>query len=70
MPTRIDDRWLWLGFGVFVFFAARGIRYAIKDITQLTKIDPDQYESQSKLTGEQPEDSRSTMQSLILCMWD
>ena len=68
MLTRIDDRWLWLGFGVFFFFAAKGIRYAIKDITQLTKIDPDQYESQSKLTGEQPEDSKLTAGRRIRCV--
>jgi len=38
MPSRIDDRYLWLAFGVFAFLAAKGVRYAIKDILQLTKV--------------------------------
>lgn len=39
MAYRIDDRWLWLGFGVFLFAAAKGIQYAIRDIVQLTEVE-------------------------------
>ena len=56
MTSRIHDRWLWLGLGIFVFFAAKGIRYAITDVVRLTKIDPAQYEPINK-NEERPEDS-------------
>ncbi|KAK5124109.1 hypothetical protein LTR85_001812 [Meristemomyces frigidus] len=57
MAPRIDDRWLWLGFGVFIFFAARNIRNAIKDTVILTEIDPAQYEDNDEKGKKQPEDS-------------
>ncbi|KYG42837.1 hypothetical protein M433DRAFT_387594 [Acidomyces richmondensis BFW] len=58
MPSRIDDRWLWMGFGIFFFFAARGIRRTIKDINTLIATDPS--ESQEKFRNPpQPEDSIS-----------
>lgn len=40
MPTRIDDRYLWLGFGIFLFFAAQGIRHAITNTVRLTELEP------------------------------
>jgi len=44
MVPRIDDRWLWLGFSVFLVTAAWRIRHAIQDIVALTLIDPAQYD--------------------------
>ena len=58
MAPKIDDRWLWLGFGVFIFFAAKGIRYAITDIVQLTKLDAFDCDSKDQNKDEQPEDSK------------
>ncbi|KAH9809172.1 hypothetical protein Tdes44962_MAKER06199 [Teratosphaeria destructans] len=40
MAFRLDDRHLALGLGIFLFAAAWGIRYAIKDINALTEIEP------------------------------
>lgn len=39
MSFRIDDRYAWLTFGLFLLGAAYGIRYAISDIVELTKVD-------------------------------
>lgn len=63
MPPRIDDRWVWLGFGVFLFFAARNIRYAIKDTIRLTEIDPAQFEDDIVTSRKQPEDCKSPIWS-------
>ncbi|KAI9662434.1 MAG: hypothetical protein M1821_008601 [Bathelium mastoideum] len=38
MAWRIDDHWLWLGFGAFLFIAAKGITYGLHDIVNLTTI--------------------------------
>jgi hypothetical protein len=59
MPSRIDDRWLWFGFGAVLLFAVRGIRHAIPDLIRLTKIDPYQYEPNNK-KEERPEDCENT----------
>ena len=48
MAPKIDDRWAWLGFGIFLFFAAKGIRYAIEDLVRLSEIDPYQFEPKDK----------------------
>ena len=56
MPPKIDDRWLWLGFGIFIFFAAKGIRYAINDTVRLTRLDPLQHEPKKKQKEHRPED--------------
>ena len=63
MPPRIDDRWLWLGFGIFIFVAARGMRYAIEDIVQLTQLEPSRNESQNNEKDELPEDSNAPVSS-------
>ena len=57
MPSKIDDRWLWLGFGVFFFVATKGIRYAFQDITELTKLDPIQPSTKRKSVQDASEDS-------------
>jgi len=43
MPSRIDDRWVWLGFGVFLTAAAWRIRRNMTDVVALILIDPVQY---------------------------
>lgn len=66
MAHRINDRWLWLGFGVFIFFAARSIRSAIKETVLLTEIDPAQYEDKDDKHVKQPEDGKNTQ--LEICI--
>lgn len=61
MAFRIDDRWLWLGFGVFLFAAAKGFQYAMTDIVRLTEIEPYQYDFQRE-EKELPEDSKRSIQ--------
>ena len=41
MSLRVDDRWLWLGFGVFFVCAAHAVRYAIRDVVELIRLDSD-----------------------------
>ncbi|EME38263.1 hypothetical protein DOTSEDRAFT_57407 [Dothistroma septosporum NZE10] len=67
MPTRIDDRYLWLGFGVFFFFAAKGIRHAITNTVRLTELDPISTRSDED-ESRQPEDriAISTLKTLAL----
>nr|POF19944.1 hypothetical protein CFP56_52193 [Quercus suber]POF19946.1 hypothetical protein CFP56_52195 [Quercus suber] len=55
MPYHLNDRWLWLGFGIFAALAAHGIRFAIKDIVRLTRIDPVQLRDSIEPSGEQGE---------------
>ena len=38
--TRLDDRWLWLGFGIVSLLAVHGIRLVIRDLVTITKLDP------------------------------
>lgn len=58
MVRRVDDRWLWLGFGVTIICAIKRIRYAISDIVDLTAIDPHPDEPKPKKHEEQPEDCK------------
>lgn len=57
MPPRIDDKWLWLGFAAFFYVAAKGLRYAIRDTIELTRVPPSHYEIKTADANEQPEDS-------------
>lgn len=59
MALRIDDRWLWLGFGVFLFVAARQIRHGISETVWLTEIDPAQYLESERKDDKPPEDGKS-----------
>lgn len=38
MALRIDDRWLWLGLGVFTFFAIKGVAYGLREVVRLTEV--------------------------------
>ncbi|KAK0309399.1 hypothetical protein LTR01_004506 [Friedmanniomyces endolithicus] len=57
MSRHLDDRYLWLSFGIFFVAAAYGIRYAITDIVRLTRLEPP--EEQANSIKESPEDSIS-----------
>ncbi len=59
MSRHLDDRYLWIGFGIFFVAAAYGIRYAITDIVQLTQLEP--FEIAAKTVTESPEDCTSTL---------
>ena len=58
MAPRIDDRWMWLGVTVFFILAAKGLRYAIRDTIELTRVHPSYYEDETTRAGERPEDSK------------
>jgi hypothetical protein len=60
MATRIDDRWLWLGFSVIFVLAATGIRHAVTDIVQLTRLDPKEDDKGQGKNDECPEDSKNS----------
>lgn len=38
MATSIPDRYLWLGLGVFTFFAIKGVAYGLRHIVTLTEV--------------------------------
>ena len=58
MALRLDDRYLWLGFGVFFVAAAYGVRYAITDLLDLTEVEP-AIPAEEKGKEEKPEDGVS-----------
>lgn len=64
MSLRIDDRWLWLGFSAFALLALGGIRYAVKDVIQLTKLERIEDENADS-NREKPEDSTSDLLDTI-----
>ena len=63
MAPRVDDRWVWLGFGVFLFFAARQLRQGIRETVRLTEIDPAQYEDLEDKDEKSPENCESMLHS-------
>ena len=54
MLSNLDDRYLWLGAGVFAFIAVKAIRHALTDLMELSREDPASL-SPSTLKGELPE---------------
>lgn len=57
MSYRIDDRWLWLGAGLALIVAVKGISYAIHDTVRLTQVKPAGKDEDEELQR-QPEDCR------------
>ena len=68
MASRLEDRWLWLGLGVFFFVAAKGIKYALTDIVRLTELDPAQYPANDKHYNKHPEELIDVKTLKTLCM--
>ncbi|GIZ43747.1 hypothetical protein CKM354_000696300 [Cercospora kikuchii] len=68
MATRIDDRWLWLGVGVFFYFAAKYVKYAVTDIVRLTELDPAQFPANDADHGAHPEESIEVKTLKTLCL--
>jgi hypothetical protein len=62
MSHPISDRWLWLGVGVGLILAVKGIRYAIKDTLRLTQVQPLGKDHDEELSR-QPEDCTSANHS-------
>ena len=58
MPSRIDDRWVWLGFTIFLSLAAINVRHCIRETVRLTEIDPVQLEDEEVKDEELPEDCK------------
>jgi hypothetical protein len=54
MVPKIEDRWLWLGLGVFTFFAVKGVAYGLREIVRLTEVNnvPEEPEAISRMGGE------------------
>jgi hypothetical protein len=59
MSYRIDDRWLWLGTGLALLLAVKGITYAIRDTVHLTQVEPLGKDDDEELQR-QPEDCMLT----------
>ncbi|KAF2869302.1 hypothetical protein BDV95DRAFT_629899 [Massariosphaeria phaeospora] len=38
MAPQIEDRWLWLGLGIFTFLAAKGVSHGLRHIVHLTEV--------------------------------
>ncbi|KAF2442276.1 hypothetical protein P171DRAFT_417293 [Karstenula rhodostoma CBS 690.94] len=38
MVHHIEDRWLWLGLGIFTFFAVKGVAHGLRRIVTLTEV--------------------------------
>jgi hypothetical protein len=55
MSHRIDDRLLWLGVGIGLIVAFKGIKYAIEDTIRLTQVKPLGKDQDEELQR-QPED--------------
>ena len=58
MPSRFDDRWVWLGFTIFLSLAAINIRQCIRETVRLTEIDISPLEDDDAKNEEFPEDCK------------
>ena len=63
MSRRIDDRWLWLGVGIGLVAAFKGIKYAITDVVRLTQVEPLGKDQDEELQR-QPEDCMALPRSI------
>ncbi|KAF2218043.1 hypothetical protein CERZMDRAFT_64117 [Cercospora zeae-maydis SCOH1-5] len=68
MATRIGDRSLWLGAGVFFYFAAKYIKHAVTDIVRLTELDPAQFPANDADHSTHPEESVEVRTLKTLCL--
>ena len=60
MSHRIDDRYLWLGAGIGLIVAFKGIKYAIEDTVRLTQVKPLGKDQDEELQR-QPEDCKTPL---------
>jgi hypothetical protein len=58
MYHRLNDRYLWLGAGIFLSLAIKGISHAIHDILHLTEVTPLQTIAEKDESQAQPEDCK------------
>lgn len=58
MSQRMDDRYLWLGVGIGLIVAFKGIKYAIEDTVRLTQVKPLGKDQDEELQR-QPEDCKT-----------
>lgn len=66
MSYSVNDRWLWLGAGLALIIAVKGISYAIHDTVRLTRVKPAGKDEDEELQR-QPEDC---MLMICLCLLD
>lgn len=59
MASQIPDRYIWLGLGVFMIGAAYAIRYAMRDINELTALPDDWDKEEEPAKGKEPSDGES-----------
>ena len=69
MSHQIDDRWFWLGVGISLIVAFKGIKYAITDIVRLTQVKPLGKDQDEELQR-QPEDCTPLPQSITFLRTD
>lgn len=65
MSHQIDDRWFWLGVGISLIVAFKGIKYAIEDTVCLTQVKPLGKDQDEELQR-QPEDCKALPRSIYL----
>ncbi|GAB7364185.1 hypothetical protein MBLNU230_g4736t1 [Neophaeotheca triangularis] len=67
MASQIPDRYIWLGLGVFMIGAAYAVRYAMRDINELTALPDDWDREEEPAKGKEPSDELSveTLRALV-----
>ncbi|KAF2682704.1 hypothetical protein K458DRAFT_341467 [Lentithecium fluviatile CBS 122367] len=67
VPTTIEDRWLWLGLGVFTFVAAKAVAYGLRNIVQLTEVHKPPPRPTIPLPDKEDAIKTSSLQTLATC---
>ncbi|KAF2468236.1 uncharacterized protein BDR25DRAFT_305217 [Lindgomyces ingoldianus] len=70
MAPRIDDRWLWLGLGVFTFIAIKGVAHGLRTIVHLTEVHTKPPQPSNPLPARGKEDAIKTASLEILATCD